>query len=73
MSGFQPKNRAYTVRAVFVREMNTSMVLDEDVLMKNGNVVVSAGRDLNTVLIARLKHFSTGVGLVEPIRVRLPA
>ena len=73
MEGFRSSVRADAVKAVYVREMRSGMVLDEDVRAKNGNVVVGKDRELSTALIGRLTNFAAGTGLVEPIRVRVPA
>ena len=73
MAGFRSSSRVDAVKAVFVREMRSGMVLDEDVRAKNGNVVVGKDRELSTALIGRLANFAAGAGLVEPIRVRVPA
>jgi len=64
-----PRNEI--VRAVQVRDLQMFMVLDEDVCLKNGSFVVGKGREVNRALIERLKNFSEGVGVVEPIRVRV--
>jgi len=70
---FDFPEQSYTdiVKAVYVREMQPSMVLDEDVRAKNGNVVIGKEQELNPALIAKLQNFSSGIGLKEPIRVRL--
>ena len=59
------------VRAVRVCELATSMTLDEDVLAKNGSTVVRAGTELTDLLVMRLTNFALGVGIREPIRVRV--
>lgn len=64
--------RGEAVRAVRVSELQTFMVLDEDVRSKNGTVVVPKGRQVDRMLVERLKNFAAGVGLVEPFRVRFP-
>ena len=70
---FHGPKRSDIVRAVHVRELVSFMVLDEDVRAKNGNVVVSKGRVLSVALIERLTNWQRGAGIVEPIRVRMPA
>ncbi len=64
-----PRNEI--VRAVRVRDLQTSMILDEDVCLVNGSFVVGRGREVTRALIERLKNFADGVGIVEPIRVRV--
>ena len=48
------------------------MVLDEEVRAKNGNVLLAKGRHLNVAVIEGLKNWHRGVGIIEPIRVRIP-
>jgi len=60
-----------SVQAVKVRDLKTFMTLDQDVLTKTGTTIVRKGRPVSAALIARLNNFANGVGLVEPIRVRI--
>ena len=69
---FHGPKRSDIVKTVHVRELVSFMVLDEDVRAKNGNVIVSKGRELSAALIERLKNWQRGAGIIEPIRVRLP-
>ena len=73
LCNFHGLKRSDIVRAVRVQELVSFMVLDEDVRARNGNVIVSKGRELSVALIERLKNWRRGVGIVEPIRVRIPA
>ena len=49
------------------------MILEEDVVGLNGATLTRAGLELNRVIIARLCNFAKGVGVKEPVRVRIPA
>lgn len=69
---FQGEKPSEVVRALGVRELQSFMVLDEDVFAKNGNVLAPKGRELTNVLVERLKNWERGIGIVEPIRVRVP-
>ena len=73
LRNFHGPKRSDIVKTVHVRELVSFMILDEDVRAKNGNVVVSKGRELSAALIERLKNWQRGAGIVEPIRVRMPA
>lgn len=73
LRGFQSHNRSEVVKAVQVQELRTFMILDENVRTKQGNLIVAKGREVNVALIERLKNFAQGVGVVEPIRVRIPS
>ena len=59
------------VRMVTVPEMNAYMTLEQDVVANNGTTVVRKGLDLSVPTIERLRRFAQGVGIVEPIRVRV--
>lgn len=72
LDGFQGEERCAVVRAVRVRKLGPHMILDEDVEANNGMVLLRKGHELNGVLIERLKSFALGIGVKEPIRVRIP-
>ena len=69
---FRGEKPSEVVRALGVAELQSFMILDEDVFAKNGNVLVPKGRELSNVLVERLKNWGRGIGIVEPIRVRVP-
>ena len=73
LSDFRQQGRSQVVEAVNFQELRSSMILDQDVMSKTGNIVVGKGRVLNVPLIERLRNFYRGVGIVEPIRVRIPS
>jgi hypothetical protein len=52
--------------------LDTSMVADEDIRARNGQVLVPKGEQLTSPLLERLRSFATAVGIVEPIKVLLP-
>lgn len=60
------------VLAVRVHELDTSMVLDQDVYARNGMLLVTRDHEVTVPVILRLRGFSKGAGVVEPIRVRIP-
>jgi response regulator RpfG family c-di-GMP phosphodiesterase len=72
LEGFRPLDRAEVVRSLAVRELRMFMVLDEDVHARNGAIVMRKGAVLSRPLIERLLNFSQGLGIIEPIRVRIP-
>lgn len=71
LTSFAGHSGVASVRAVTVRELAVGMVLDQEVHTKTGQVVVGADRELNKALIERLANFARGVGIQEPIRVRV--
>jgi len=56
-----------------VRELRPGMVLDADVMTRDGALVLPKGRELSAILLERLLQFSSSRGLGEPIFVRVPA
>lgn len=60
------------IRAVRVHQLDTSMVLDEDVFGLNGMLLVAGGHEVTVPVILRLRGFARGVGVREPFRVRVP-
>jgi response regulator RpfG family c-di-GMP phosphodiesterase len=60
------------LRTVFVRELRTGMILDEDVRGKNGLLLVAKGQEVTYPVLEFLRSFSKGIGVVEPFRVLVP-
>ena len=73
LSDFQGQDSTDVVKAVRVSELRTHMVLEQDIRAKDGNMVVGKGGELNSAVLEMLRNVSRGVGIVEPIRVRIPA
>jgi response regulator RpfG family c-di-GMP phosphodiesterase len=57
-------------RLVKLQELQTGMVFEEDVRAHNGNLLMKAGTDVSVVVLERLNRFASGVGVVQPIRVK---
>ena len=71
LSNFKGYEVEETLRSVFVQDLRTFMVLDEDIMSKSGHRIVQKGQEINQALLERLRNFSRGVGIQEPIRVRV--
>jgi hypothetical protein len=56
-------------RKVNGEELMVGMQVEQDVLTKTGLTLVRSGEILTESMAIRLRHFATGVGLVEPINV----
>ena len=69
---FRITKRYECVQAVEIWQLQSFMILDEEVRAKNGVAVMAKGLELNSVLIERIKNWHRGPGIVEPIRVRAP-
>lgn len=57
-------------RLVKLQELQTGMIFEEDVRAHNGNLLMKAGTDVSVVVLERLNRFASGVGVVQPIRVK---
>ena len=62
----------FVAQAVLTHELDETMVADQDIMTKTGLLVIRKGRDINPVVLERLKQFHRGVGIAEPIRVLIP-
>jgi CheY-like chemotaxis protein len=68
----KPIGQDWVPRLVHVRQLETFMVLDEDVRARNGFLLAAKGHEVTTPLIHRLRSFRLGIGVVEPFRVLMP-
>ncbi|MGB2821888.1 MAG: HD domain-containing phosphohydrolase [Phycisphaerae bacterium] len=59
-------------KALMVDELDAHMILDEDVHAENGNLLVTRGQELTFPVLERLRRWSRGMGVKEPIRVLVP-
>jgi response regulator RpfG family c-di-GMP phosphodiesterase len=64
--------RNYKVRDAVFSELRANMILDEDLRASKGQLLISKGRELNEVVLKRLKHFQQNSGIREPVRVLVP-
>jgi len=57
------------VKAVKVSELDTWMILDEDVFAEGEILLASKGQDVTPTVLERLRNFAKNIGVTEPIRV----
>lgn len=57
------------VKAVTVAELDTGMILNEDVRAGSGMLIASKGQEVTATVLGRLRNFATNIGVEEPIRV----
>ena len=60
-------------RVVTVAELAPRMLLDEDVMARNGLPIVPKGIEITETVLVRLQNFAAGIGVVEPFRVLVPS
>jgi response regulator RpfG family c-di-GMP phosphodiesterase len=58
-----------TVLEVRLRDVRVGMVFAEQVVAKNGMLLIARGQEVTPSLLERIHNFSEKVGVVEPIRV----
>lgn len=62
----------FLVRKISSRDLETGMILDEDICSLDGSVIIGQGREITLPLMMRLKNFSEN-GLIDNlIRVKIP-
>ena len=60
------------VRTLPLNELDTRMMIDEDVRAQNGMLLLGKGQEVTYSVIARLKNFASTIGVREPLQVRAP-
>ncbi len=59
------------ILSLHVGQITAGMVAAEDVLAKNGVLIIPKGQTITGPLLQGMKNFSKQVGLIEPIRVQM--
>jgi len=59
-------------REVMAKDLVARMVVEHPVRTLSGTMILPEGTQLTPLLLARLKNFARGIGVVEPIKVRVP-
>lgn len=57
------------LKRVDVNSVVLGMILDEDIITKKGEILVSKRQEVTEAVIERLQLISFGTGVVEPFRV----
>jgi hypothetical protein len=61
---------AEDVRMITVRDLRIGMLVEQDIHAVNGQLLVPRGQEVTFPVLARLRNFAAGSGVVEPFRVR---
>jgi CheY-like chemotaxis protein len=64
-------NRELIVRQVRLKDLVPGMILDADLVSPKGIRLVPAGQEVTRTLIIRLVSIAGGIGVAEPLRVRV--
>lgn len=62
---------AAVLRSLPVRDLAPGMILEQDVVSTKGLRLVLKGQVISPTLLARLRSYADGLGVIEPIRVLL--
>ncbi|MHB8078226.1 MAG: response regulator [Candidatus Krumholzibacteriia bacterium] len=60
------------IQALRVKDLAVDMVIHEDILASNGLLLVAKGQAISLPVLERLRSFHEGMGVVEPVLVRVP-
>jgi len=60
------------VRGLEIWKLKAGMYANEDIYTLTGVLIVPKGTEITNPLIVRLRNFSNGVGIKEPIQIMLP-
>ncbi len=67
LEGYSPAQAEFEVRRLPIRELRAGMVLERDVLSKDGNLLIlKGGTILTETWIERLENFAKARGAQEP-------
>ncbi len=62
----------YILRTVRIEGLSPGMILAEDVMGRDGTLLLAKGREMTKPIVERLLGVAQAYGLVEPIRVFVP-
>lgn len=71
LSAIPLTTKPWVARKVTVGDLTPGMVLDQDLVSTKGLRIVPEGHEVTRTLIVRLTSIKSGVGVVEPFRVRM--
>ncbi len=71
--GLSSAGRERIARQVRLKDLAIGMILDEDLVSHKGIRLAPSGAEVTRTLMIRLTSIATGVGVVEPFRVRVAA
>jgi response regulator RpfG family c-di-GMP phosphodiesterase len=70
LKSIKPIDEQSNVNSVMVKDIIIGMVVEEDVIAKNGALLTSKGQEITWAVLQGLKNFAKKVGVKEPIRIR---
>ena len=73
LDDFEGNTVEVEIKEVEVRELEIGMVTNGHIKSKKGTLLVPMGHEITYTVLERLHNFSHGVGVIEPIQVRVLA
>jgi response regulator RpfG family c-di-GMP phosphodiesterase len=70
LKDYRPTAEPTRTRALNVAQLRPGMVLDEDIRVPSGTIVITKGSALTAFSVERLKKFAQTIGLPEQINIR---
>jgi len=67
------RKEAATIKSIDVNSVEIGMIVDQDVLTKDGKLVMTKDQEVTLLILERLRQLSQEVGIFEPIRVVVPS
>jgi hypothetical protein len=66
------EKKQHIVRMVKVQDLDTTMIMNQDVYTNKGMLLLDKGEELTLPMIARLSSFAKTVGVPQPLNVLVP-
>ncbi|MCD6216876.1 response regulator [bacterium] len=66
------EQKKYVLKSVTVGELTTGMILGQNVVNRDGLLLITKGQEVSNVMRERLKNYAMTVGVEEPIEVQAP-
>ncbi len=63
----------YEKMSLSLHELKNGMIIDRDLFLRDGRLLVAKGYRVNLTLRERMKNFAAKSGIVEPVRVLVPS
>jgi response regulator RpfG family c-di-GMP phosphodiesterase len=67
------RKEAATIKSIDVNSVEIGMIVDQDVLTKDGKLVMTKDQEVTLLILERLRQLSQEVGIFEPIRMVVPS
>ncbi len=72
LNNIQLIERKMDIRSLKMREIQVGMIADEEIKTISGLLLMAKDQEVNKPIMERLRSFSHTVGVVEPVRMRIP-